>query len=40
MGNEAANFTDTRKVVLSLASSLPLLDVNTLRKITIHMVPE
>jgi hypothetical protein len=39
MGNEAANFTDTRKVVLSLTSPLPFLDVNSLRKITIHMMP-
>jgi hypothetical protein len=40
MGNEAATFTDTRKVVLSLSSPRPLLYATTLQKITIHVMPD
>jgi hypothetical protein len=38
MGNEAASFTDTREVVLSLTS--PHLYAKTLVKITIHLMPD
>jgi hypothetical protein len=39
MGSADSTFTDTRKVVLSPTSPLPLLYVTTLRKITIHLMP-
>jgi hypothetical protein len=40
MVNEAATFTDTRKVVASRTSPLPLLHATTLQKITIHLMPD
>jgi hypothetical protein len=40
MGHEAAIFTDTRKVVLSLTFPLPLLYATNLKKITIHVMPD
>jgi hypothetical protein len=40
MGNEAAAFNDTRKVVLSLTSPLPLLYATTLQNITIIEMPD
>jgi hypothetical protein len=39
-GNEAATLTDTRKVVLSLTYSFPLLCATTLHNITIHVMPD
>jgi hypothetical protein len=41
MGNEDATFTDTRKVVVSLTSPLPLLyAIITLQKTNVHMMPD
>jgi hypothetical protein len=40
MGNETATFAATRKVVLSLTSPLSLIYATTLRKITIHLMPD
>jgi hypothetical protein len=40
VGNEAATFADTRKVVLSLTSPLPLFHATALQKIAIHMMPD
>jgi hypothetical protein len=39
MGLVNSTFTDTRKVVLSLTSHLPLLFVTTFKKIAVHMMP-
>jgi hypothetical protein len=40
MGNEDATFTDTRKVVISLTSTLSLLYATALQKLTIHLMPD
>jgi hypothetical protein len=40
VGNEAATFADTRKMVLSLTSPLPLFYATTLQKIAIHLMPD
>jgi hypothetical protein len=40
MGNEAATFPETLKIVLSLTSPLYLLYATTLQKMSIHMIPD